>query len=303
MSRASPQTAQIPPTISCAAVAVPQAYRADTSICPQISGAAKDPSRKTEFPPAIGFLTQFGVPPAFLEDALLRSRSDQCRPEAALLAAGTVSAEFYYRSLARHLDLPFVEADVELGSGARFPQSSAAGFAPLASEDGERSGWLFAPTGNRLSELLELRSRGALPPGRFSITTPAYLRDLLFRQRGAEIADQAANTLPGWRPDLSARTPATMVQKLLVALFILLGLAALGLGGAYWLALSLFAGTVLAGAIVVRIFAAAASIEPARPPRLAQIDEQDLPVYTVVVALYREAGVAAALVSALDRLD
>ena len=42
---------------------------------------------------------------------------------------------------------------------------------------------------------------------------------------------------------------------------------------------------------------------PVSPGELAALDERDLPVYTILVPLYREANVAARIVTALERLD
>lgn len=287
-------------------IAIPIVSRtAPQSIVRNIDCGKTKPAASTveEFPPAIGFLVDFDVDPGVLRDATERAKQDQCRPEAALLASGKIGADFYYRALASNLGLHFVAGEIELGPGARFPQSLSVGFAPLAVADDYGEGWLFAPAGNRLDQLLELKKRKILPRNRFAITTPENLRRLLFQQKGDEIAEAAAGILPAWRGDLSARSQATLLQKILVGLFFLLGLCALGLGDIYWLTLSLIAGSVLAGAIVVRIFAAAASVEPFRTPHLAQINEDDLPVYTIVVALYHEAGVVPALIDALDRLD
>ena len=52
--------------------------------------------------------------------------------------------------------------------------------------------------------------------------------------------------------------------------------------------------------ILLRSMAAIANVGIVRPPALA---DDELPDYTIVVALYREAGVVADLIRGLDRLD
>jgi len=49
-------------------------------------------------------------------------------------------------------------------------------------------------------------------------------------------------------------------------------------------------------------FAAVASIRPARPAAQVPMPEGDVPVFTVLVALYREAGIVPGLLAALDRI-
>jgi cellulose synthase/poly-beta-1,6-N-acetylglucosamine synthase-like glycosyltransferase len=56
-------------------------------------------------------------------------------------------------------------------------------------------------------------------------------------------------------------------------------------------------------AIVLRLFAAASALAPRAAPAPAPIPDADLPLYTVIAPLYREAAVAEGLLRALERLD
>ncbi|MGE3643952.1 MAG: glycosyltransferase [Beijerinckiaceae bacterium] len=277
---------------------------AQTAIARQAPAAhALRARQQYQLPEAIAFLASYGVAPGVLLEAVARAAADGVRAEAALLAGGGVSAGFYYRALARHLGLPFIDGAAALAPGAGFPVSLTAGFAPLDNDSEPGPAWLFAPAGKRLDELLQLKRRGTLPRDRFAIAAPEHLRDLVFERGGAGIADASANMVANWRPDLSAKHPATAAQKL--ALLFLFGLFGFGViaGGNLWLAISLLSGFVLSGAIVVRLFAAAGSCDASAFVPAPPIADRDLPVFTIVVALYKEVAVAASLAAALGRLD
>ena len=197
-----------------------------------------------------------------------------------------------------------------LGAEASFPETIVTGVAPLVAIEGNDCVWLLAPEGRRIDELLLLQQRRTLPCERFAITTPRILRNAVFNSQGSAIADQCANALAARRPDLSARTTAHPLQKLFLGALALLLIAGLASGGGFWMLTSFFAGTILSGAIIVRLFATAGSCDSgSRETLLAartrddRDDDQSLPVYTIIAALYREAPVASQLAHALMRID
>jgi cellulose synthase/poly-beta-1,6-N-acetylglucosamine synthase-like glycosyltransferase len=243
------------------------------------------------------------------------------RPEHALMAEGLISEQEYYAALARHLELQFIgardeAANIVPGQRTAFPQSIRAGFAPLkaggSSAEVEASGpaWLMAPQGVRIDELFALRRRGTLPVSRFAITTPSALRSFFIAHDAEQTADASANSLYLNRPDLSARSATPWGLTVFLCLACLLLATGFLSGGIFWLLVSLTAGSILSGSIVLRLFAAAGSFDPlSREELLVQrtgaprVEDRDLPFYTVVVALYREAASAVQLASALARID
>ena len=73
------------------------------------------------FHPAISFLSAYGVTPDALVQASAQARAAGIRPERAMLASGIVTAEHFYRSLARHLGLEFIEDDRQPDGSTNFP--------------------------------------------------------------------------------------------------------------------------------------------------------------------------------------
>ncbi|MBC8129023.1 MAG: glycosyltransferase, partial [Rhizobiaceae bacterium] len=116
--------------------------------------------------------------------------------------------------------------------------------------------------------------------------------------------DRAARlSLSGERPDLSARHVLTGVQGMIVASAVMtLAMLAILTPGAFFQMAHLVVIPVYLGAIGLRLCAAASARPQVDSPPLREPDELR-PVYTVLVALYRESEVAADLVAALSELS
>ena len=98
--------------------------------------------RPAALPAALAFLTVHGVSPAVLLTAAVEARRQAIAPEAAALANGTIRESFFYRCLAHQLGAAFIDGEIALGAGARYPHAIHAGLAPLDGGDGSR--WLAA---------------------------------------------------------------------------------------------------------------------------------------------------------------
>jgi len=253
-------------------------------------------------PLEVGFLSAFGVDRAILVGAVDQAQAQGVSVDAALLASGAVAESFFYRALAIHLGVAFLDGDIVLGPGTRYPNAIRAGIAPLAAT--HRQEWLAAPRSAGLVSLIRKAGSGSLSPLSLAITTPSILSRCVQALATAKIAGDASNLLSARDASLSARSGATEAQA-----YAGLGSAvagALALGVAPELAESCFSlgmSCVFLPAILLRLFAAAASLEDGRPARWRAIADHRLPTYSIVVALHREARVAAHLATALDAID
>ncbi len=264
----------------------------------QEGGQAHGPSIGPEdagapLPVEIGFLAQHGFPVGLLRYAAAQAARLGVDADTFMIAHGLIDETTFYRALADELGVPFLPRP-EVGAHASYPASILSGFAPLASRSPR---WAAAPAGPGLVRLL--MSRRAFGEG-LAITTPQALAHAVIAARADGIADAAAHRLPDQAPLVSYRGQLTHAQAVaLVALFLVLLLALVD-GGTFDVA-SLALGPLFLAMVGLRL---AAALQPPRAPsEPARAADGDLPVYTVIVALYREARVLPQLVSALQKID
>jgi glycosyltransferase XagB len=257
----------------------------------QRPGAVQD-----SLPPEIAFLRAEGVDGRLLGRAAAEAAAAGTDAATALLQAGLMAEADYYRALARALGVPYLDGPIPFGLGVRFPDSLAAGLAPLA--PGAVAPCVLAPRGRMIADLLAAPRRAAAP----AITSPTQLRAAVFAAIPGQVADYAAHELRRRAPErATAREPAVWwLLVLVLALTATLGLVAA-------LPAPLARGAMLAGqglflAMATLRLAALAIAAPvtAAPPPLA---DAELPVYTVLVPLRREAAVLPRLLRALAALD
>ncbi len=223
--------------------------------------------------------------------------------DAALIGLGILDEEGFYRALAAHLDVPFAGAGLAIRATgqARLAEVVASGVLRIEGAGAGRR-YAFAPAGEGLRRLIE--RPGTILPS-IVVTTPARLRSLARAGAAKAIARDAANALPDAEPAFSARdapSPAKVVLAMAA-----LALAAIGSGlapaepGGAVLALVSLPFLVL---VFLRLVAAAEPIPAVLPLRLAfQIPDRDLPRYTVLVPLYREARILPQTLRAMRSLD
>jgi cellulose synthase/poly-beta-1,6-N-acetylglucosamine synthase-like glycosyltransferase len=220
-----------------------------------------------------------------------------------LVSAGTITDDDYVGALAGSLGIAHDPLD-ELPRHAcplddsRLIEAAAVGLLPLRLEAGLV--WLIAPrnlAARTLSRLIALRPE--LAP-RIRLTSTARLNRFIALHAGRALGTKAANALHLERPALSAapRRRRLPLVGAIAAAFLPASLvafpdqtiatlqAALAAGFLAWLALRTFGSL----------------IEPG-PPRPARMSDRELPVYTLIVALYREVESVDALVASLRKLD
>ncbi|MER2267792.1 glycosyltransferase family 2 protein [Methylobacterium oxalidis] len=262
-------------------------------------GAGRGPGTGADaLPPDLAFLLAAGAEPGRLLAAAAEARRCGGDGAGALLRGGLMAEDTYYRALARALGLPYLDGPIALGPATRFPQSLWARTAPLAGIPGHH---VRAPEGYEIEGLLT----GRIPLVRTAaLTAPTRLREAVFAALPHAVASHAAEALeshrPEWayRPGLTARQVAGLGLAACASLLILSGLpAGLALG-----AVTAVQGGILATASFrLGALFLACPVEP--PDSEAALSDRDLPVYTVLVPLYREAGSVPRIVSALARLD
>ncbi|MFZ3177265.1 MAG: glycosyltransferase family 2 protein [Methylovirgula sp.] len=265
------------------------------------TAGANEPAARVpqNLPAEIAFLVHYGIASGVLMAAAAAARTQGVTADAVLLAEGKISEDHFYRSLARHLRLPFVDADVRLAAAVDYPQCVRAGIVPLGGLN-----WpvfLIAPRGRAVAELITALRHSASEA--LAIATPTHLFELMRAAARREIAWQASLGLWSSDPKLSAKDGASRNQS--IAALTGVGTAAVfstlapgPTAGVCGLILSL----AFLAVIWLRLAACAAS-RAGPAPSLRSFKDVELPIYSIVVALYREARIVPQLLAALDTID
>ena len=252
-------------------------------------------ARVAPLPPEIGFLAAEGISPAILTRAADLARRSGTDAATALLHAGLLSEETFYRALARRLGTDFLTEPFALHGDLRYPHCLTVGAALLEAEPRRI---VAAPRGLAVARLIAASERLKPSP---AIATPTALRRAVFARHGAGIAEQASETLgrlhPGWSCRPGPRAVELGCAGALLAILVLL----LRLPTAVGFLLLAFVQALMLTLLTFRLAAAGTGSAEAPPPSL--LPDEALPTYTVLVALYREAAVVPRLVRTLARLD
>jgi hypothetical protein len=250
-------------------------------------------------PREIAFLADYGVPIETLIRAGEIAEELGVSPDAALLGEELAQEDFFYRALADRLGVHFHVGPAPLDnavSAARAVNVGVVYLAPL----GAPYRAIAAPRGHALRLIFDAAERGGSLAS-LAITSPRRLAALVRVERGLEIAKRAAMQLERLDPALTARGEMRPAQTIAAGAF---GFGMISLAiAAPW------AERVAASALLWLLFtattalryAAAIAADATRPsPAVA---DADLPVYTVIVAMYRESAVIPKLVAGLNAFD
>ena len=264
-----------------------------------LSPSTFSPARVTSYLPSeIGFLAHYGVSFARLANAVETARAQGVTADRVLLAEGQISEDYFYRALARHLRLTFTDADIALNAGP-YPQMIEAG--AVALPPGRGAAFLVAPCGAAIGRLIAAMSRRGSGTN-IALTTPSHLSWLVRKAARREIGRGASFGLPDFDANLCAKGGMNAQQG--VALGVLGSIAAFFLPLAPAASVTIgaaFLGLILLATFWLRLSACAASPKP-RPSLSRALSDDELPLYSIVIALYREARIVPQLLRAVDAL-
>jgi len=248
---------------------------------------------------------KLGLSKPLISEMLVRASRHGTSLETELLASGTVAPDIYYEALAELLGLPFAaELDAEEvedlpGIDTQLAQPTAIrlrprGRAPLTA---------IVPSADRLDEIAE-RLRLAPPLRTMMVaTTPAAMRAALWQAGHNRRLRETVDQLFSAAPEASARITLWGRQgfylgALLTFIFMLLATVP----GIILRILHAALGLFFFSTVIVRFYALLTKWREKRRPRVMPPGGRR-PVYSVFVALYREAAVVPQLVATLDRLE
>jgi cellulose synthase/poly-beta-1,6-N-acetylglucosamine synthase-like glycosyltransferase len=221
-----------------------------------------------------------------------------------LITSGLMSEEAYVRALAQSLGLAFEPLETPQRaacpiSDERLIEASAAGLLPLTQNDALTL--VVAPRGVAARRLYTIINGAPELRRRIRLTSSERLAGFIHRNASRALGKRAAFGLLTSRPVFSAAprektwllTPLFAMAAVLGAVIVAPNLVATGFSVAFSLVFIAWIGLRLIG-----LFAAA------KPPRrLPRRPDVSLPIYTVIVALYREVAAIKQLIACLNALD
>ncbi|MEB2844701.1 glycosyltransferase [Endobacterium cereale] len=267
------------------------------------SSSFHDGSRGEE----IAALSGLGFGKPMIQRWIKRADAHGTSVEAELLADGSIREDAYFSAMARFLRLPFIakidpasivdmdHLDIQLLHPNQIRLTHAKKAPQVA----------IVPEAAKLSALAALLDR--LPGLRqgLAVTTPSQIRSGVWLAGAARRSRIAVSDLFETHAHGSARIVLSGAQGFMAGgLIVALAVMLLFAPGPSLSALHIVLSLLYLSSLLLRI-AALLHLKRCRRPatRTTNIDRPDLPVYTVMVALYREADVVGQLVNSLERLD
>jgi cellulose synthase/poly-beta-1,6-N-acetylglucosamine synthase-like glycosyltransferase len=254
----------------------------------------------------LGALSALGFSKPLLTRMTTQARRHGTSVENELLRSGEVEEEAYYGAIARLLRLPFISS-IESGSVADALALDSQLQRPTMLRIAHRHRapqTAVVPEAARLAKIAAALATMPLLGRDLAITTPSAIRTAVWQTGAARRARQATYGLFECRPHLSARIVLAGHQGFYAGLMMAGLICALVLRPMETLLLLhvTLSMTYLAS-LSLRLTALMRKIrEPSKQEEQVQ-PAGPLPRYTVMVALYREAGMAQQLISTLRRLD
>jgi cellulose synthase/poly-beta-1,6-N-acetylglucosamine synthase-like glycosyltransferase len=240
------------------------------------------------------------VDPVFLRWAASRAEAMGICADEVVARSAVIGADAMLEAYAADLGTDIDRLEYAETAGLNAEVILSAGVLPADAQHRDKRPTI-ALNGMNLRTVYALVERNPLLGKRFRITSNTRLRSLVERSSAEKLADDAAFGLRLERPEYSASRGR--FNNYVFGLFAAMALAALS----YYFALkAVFFAVEAALALTFLSWSAlriyACFIRPAAIKR-ASVSDKDLPIYTILVPLHREAEVAADLVAAISALN
>ncbi len=244
--------------------------------------------------PALDFLPRTLLGRSEARLIRMRASAQGVGADETAVAEGYVDEKRYYRALADHLGLPFIDRPVDLVLPAG-REAFRAGAAPAKDT---RTGFVLAPTGRALRSLLS----GGRSLSGAAVTTPSLFAESLLRTGDRRLAIGASERLARRAPALSSRVAVRPLPCMILfgCAMLIAAIAFAGPDDPRVLLSALLAACFVPGAVLKLAAGAAGAFRTKEP---APLSDRALPRWSVIVALHREERVVERLVRSLRALD
>lgn len=254
-----------------------------------------------EFRTEISVLTSLGIGKPTIAGAMELARRNGTSIEEELLSSGWVKAENYYAGLARMLGLEFLDAiDADIVHDDDTLDSQLVNPKLIRLYSLPESRHAIIPQARQLVGLKERLDARPDLRSQMVITTPDAMRAAIWKRGEKRRVKQSTDTLFEQSPDMSARIVLLGKQGFFAGVGLTTIVIAMFFSSSVVFALHAFISAFYLAAMLIRF---TALVNPGRRFSIRSTDEKTLPIYTVMVALYKEAAVAEQLVTSLKRLN
>jgi cellulose synthase/poly-beta-1,6-N-acetylglucosamine synthase-like glycosyltransferase len=244
------------------------------------------------------------VEPVFLRWAASRAQAIGLSADTIVLRSGVVDADTALNAVSEELGIEVDALDDTTDIALDVPDILATGLLPAQLRDGQTH-LTIALTGNNLRTIHDHIAEAPKLAHHIRITSFERLRDFVTRSCGEQLAQEAAFGLQRRWPEFSAGLPGSSRHAIgimaAVAAFLTLLAFPAGLASSLaLLAIELGLAFIFLAWSALRFLACFHRFPPKQ--RLV-IPDHELPVYSILVPLYREANVVADLAQSISALD
>lgn len=245
------------------------------------------------------------LPPQLLAAAEERARVIGIGADRVLICADAITEDAYLQALAASLGTSYDRldtlrrADVPL-SDTDLIRAAAAGIMPL--REAGRIVWIIAPSCWAANRLTDPRRPVQQRISQFRLTSSDRLQRFITKHAQTTLGRRAAYDLRSSRPQFSNATPLRVGKAVAMAAIAILVLTVLALYPSTTIGIfSVFLCAIFLAAAALRL--SSATYKQPAPEPSPRGDDRELPIYTIICALYREEKVVDKLVRAIRALD
>lgn len=244
------------------------------------------------------------VPPARLAAAELRAAEAGTGADRVLVTDGVLTDRDYVRAFARHYGLAIDTLRHTSRSACPVDDDDllaglASGIIPI--RDNGNLVWVVAPWHLSARFLIGTLQRHPEMKSRIRVATMDDVRDFVHREAEVAVACRAAFDLRARQPGLSAGTTRSRTPLAWLGFGAACAAGLLAAQSSVTIAVDIALALIFLGWSGLRVIAMLLSFTP-HYPKLQRGDDA-LPIYSIIVAIYREAQSTPDLVTALARLD
>ncbi|WP_332301983.1 glycosyltransferase family 2 protein [Rhizobium sp. GR12] len=256
---------------------------------------------------AARFLSSLGFGKPYISTFEEQALENGSTVEEELLASGLVETDAYFGAFARFLRLPFLpEINPERVADINHLDTQLAEPRILRLiPSNNKPALLIVPELGRMELLKSMLDQHPHLFDELAVTTPQAMRNAIWKagetRRCRETRQQLFNTTPQHSARITLHGEQGFVSGVLVTLLVLSLLFYTQAALAY---IHVTLTMLYLSTLLFRLFALVHSPRENDVKTIAPLQQDgELPVYTVLVALYREEAIVAQLVNALERLD